>query len=84
MFSFSSGENNYPYLFLNNYVITTFWVGIVFAAPLRKYVVCKMKLLVENQMIFSTIKYIFFLGIFLFSLMELAQTTYNPFIYFRF
>lgn len=85
MFSFSIGDtNNYPYIFLNNYVLTILALGIVFSFPLKTFIEQKLELLVKNKDIRDTILHSIHILVFIFSIMELAQTTYNPFIYFRF
>ena len=84
MFSFSHGTDNYPYLLINNYTITILLVGIVFAMPLRKYIEERLGVLIKNRTIFNVLKQSFCILIFILSIMELAQSTYNPFIYFRF
>lgn len=84
MFSFSTGDNNYPYLFLNSYVLIATLTGIAFSMPLRKYMLSIFRPIITNNIVWETIKYSFLLIIFLLSIMELSQTTYNSFIYFRF
>jgi alginate O-acetyltransferase complex protein AlgI len=84
MFSFTSGSNNYPYIFINNYVLAALAVGIAFSLPLRKFITRKIKVLITNKVTRNVVKYSFYIIIFIISLTELAQNTYNPFIYFRF
>lgn len=84
MFLFSGGTNNFPYLYLNRYVFTVILLGIVFSMPVRKVVEIKLYQLIRNERLANILKYGFCLFLFVLSLMELAQTTYNPFIYFRF
>jgi len=84
MFSFSSGTNNYPYLFINNYIIIVALVGIAFSMPLRKYIAQHTESVINNKRMLNMLKYSFLIFIFILSIMELAQTTYNPFIYYRF
>ncbi len=84
MFSFSSGTNNYPYLFINKYIIGIALIGIVFSMPVRKYIEEHIKTFALGLRILDPMKHTFLLLIFIFSIMELAQTTYNPFIYYRF
>ncbi len=84
MFWYSSGSNNYPFLFINNYIITATLVGIIFSMPVRKFILQRIKPVIKNETVLNTLKYSFFLFIFILSIMELAQNTYNPFIYYRF
>jgi len=84
MFSFTSGGNNYPYIFLNNYVYAVFLIGIAFSLPLREFIERKVDSLIKDKTAILTLKYSFYILIFIISITELAQTTYNPFIYFRF
>ena len=84
MFVFKSGTNNYPYIFLNNYVFTVLFIGIIFSLPLRRFISRKVVSVVRNSGVRNVLKQSFFVAIFILALMELAQTTYNPFIYFRF
>ena len=84
MFSFTSCSNNYPYIFINNYVLAALAVGIAFSLPLRKFITRKIKVLITNKVTRNVVKYSFYIIIFIISLTELAQNTYNPFIYFRF
>ncbi|WP_238934458.1 MBOAT family O-acyltransferase [Aurantibacter crassamenti] len=84
MFAFTDGNYTYPYLFLNTYVLTLLSFGILFATPLRTFLVEKIKIIVPNKVWAVAIERGVYLLLFLFALMELAQTTYNPFIYFRF
>ncbi|MFK8038856.1 MAG: MBOAT family protein [Crocinitomicaceae bacterium] len=84
MFSFSSGTDNYPYLFINNYILTIIVVSITFTMPVKKILSQHFKRIISNEMILNSVKHSFLICIFILSIMELAQTTYNPFIYYRF
>ncbi len=84
MFSFSSGSNNIPYLYLNSFVIIVIFSGIVFAMPIRKFIEAKLSIITGNKEWYKFVNHSFYLLVFIFSVIELAQTTYNPFIYFRF
>lgn len=84
MFSFSSGNNATPYLYINTFVVLNIVIGIVFATPLRGYLGEKIG---SISMLFayrSYLKHAIYIILFIASIFELAQTTYNPFIYFRF
>ena len=86
LFGFTSGENYKPLLFITNYTLGVFVLGLVFSAPLRKWI---EKFTIENnqfelRQVSLALQYVFYLALFVFSVMELAQSGYNPFIYFRF
>jgi len=84
MFSFSSGNNNYPLIFLNSYYIFIICAGIVFSTPIRHFMVGFTNKKQEYKHLVLGVKYSTYLILFLFSISELAHSTYNPFIYFRF
>ncbi len=84
MFVFTDGSYTYPYLFLNTYTLSIILLGIVFATPLRRILVAKTTQLSINNIWVLIAERCFYLCLFILSLLELAQTTYNPFIYFRF
>ncbi len=83
---FSKGDSNLVFVYLNNYSVLLLVFALVFATPIRENINARLKTF--NQ---TWLKYpiafgtkIFYLILFLFSIMELAQSGYNPFIYFRF
>lgn len=84
MFVYNSGTNNYPYIFINNYVIISIIVGIIFSFPVRKKLEQKLNEIKINIVLKSLLLQFTYFILFLFSIFELAQNTYNPFIYFRF
>jgi alginate O-acetyltransferase complex protein AlgI len=84
MFSLSTTANNKLYLQFNNYVITLLCIGIVFTLPIRKHLESLLGVLAQSITVKTFILNVLYLCIFLLTLMELAQTTYNPFIYYRF
>jgi len=84
MFSFAGGSNFYPYLFINPFVIFIIITGIIFTFPVRKYFADKINSFTVGEKSIALLQYPFLLGLFVIAIMELAQTTYNPFIYFRF
>ncbi|MGI9550431.1 MAG: MBOAT family O-acyltransferase [Aurantibacter sp.] len=73
-------------IYLNPYSLTTILVAFVFSMPLRDWangLVAKS----ESKILKTTYGigiYFFYIGLFLLSIVELAQSSYNPFIYFRF
>ncbi|SDD71775.1 alginate O-acetyltransferase complex protein AlgI [Pricia antarctica] len=84
MFAFTGGTYAYPYLFLNTYTLTVIALGILFSAPLRALIVKRAAMIIPNPNSAIALEHILYVSLFILSLLELAQTTYNPFIYFRF
>ena len=84
LFSFTSGSNNYPYIFINNFVLANLLIGIVFSFPVRKLIARKTNSFLKNTILVDFLNYSFYILLFIFSITELAHSTYNPFIYFRF
>src|SRR5690606_25473098 len=84
MFSFSSGIDYSPLAYLNYYNYLIIALAIFFTTPYRKTLENKMHELLKVPIFYDGLKYSFHLAIFIFTAMELAQSTYNPFIYFRF
>ena len=66
-------------IYIETYYIY-FILAIVFSTNIY-YVICSK---LKDKVLFSIIKYIGLIIIFIISIMFLAQSTYNPFIYFRF
>ena len=84
MFSFSAGVYNYPYIYLNYYVILIIFIGLIMSAPVRSYLERNLSKVLLSKVPYSVAHSVLYLVIFIFCIMELAQSTYNPFIYFRF
>lgn len=84
LFSFSSGSNNYPLMYLDRYTYFVLLAGILFSTPIKQFVSNKVTSLIHNDILRATVKYSAYLILFVFTILELAQTTFNPFIYFRF
>ena len=86
MFGFAGGDLNVVFIFLNNYSVLMILLAIVFAMPIRQ----KLNSIVENfgnpliKSGFNISIYCFYIFILMLSIIELAQESYNPFIYFRF
>jgi len=86
MFGLTNGDNVTALIYVSPYSITIIVLAMIFSMPLRGWV---NKLLNKSQSrIFRKVKvigiYFFYLALFLLSIVELAQSSYNPFIYFRF
>jgi len=83
LFTPTTDGNYIPFIYVNNYFVFVLCLAIIFAAPVRKIISQKF-----TQEKFEAIQLIstygFHFVLFLFSIMELAQSSYNPFIYYRF
>jgi len=79
---FSDG-NYTPFIYVNTYFLFTLSLGILFATPIRKFTSNKFNREKFGNWNLAT-NYSFHFLLLLFSLMELAQSSYNPFIYYRF
>lgn len=84
MFSFSTGTNQTPYLYINSLVVTILIIGVLFSLPIKKHIVKVNSRFNFSIPQYTLIKHLSYLIIFIASICELAQSTYNPFIYFRF
>lgn len=84
MFSFNGGMDNSPLMYLNPFMWTVIITGVLFSAPLRGIISNRLARLFKNTLAQRVFSYLVYFVLFLFTIMELAQTTYNPFIYFRF
>jgi len=83
LFTPTTDGNYIPFIYVNNYFMFVLCLAIIFSAPVRKVISQKF-----NPEKFETIQLIsnygFHFVLLLFSIMELAQSSYNPFIYYRF
>lgn len=85
MFSFSGGTDYSPLIYINSYSYFIIIISLLFSTPLRKVLEEKVLILIKAKpSVIGSIKYTFYLLLFGFTVLELAQSTYNPFIYFRF
>jgi alginate O-acetyltransferase complex protein AlgI len=83
LFTPTTDGNYIPFIYVNNYFVFVLCLAIIFAAPVRKIISQKFTPeKFEAIQLIST--YGFHFVLFLFSIMELAQSSYNPFIYYRF
>lgn len=86
MLGFTTGDNYAALIYLNSYSIVMIILALIFSIPLRQ----KFASMMANVRRSSIIKgynlgiYCFYLMLLLLSIIELAQSSYNPFIYFRF
>jgi alginate O-acetyltransferase complex protein AlgI len=88
MLGLTDGTDYSPIIYFNNYVFIVFIVGILFATPLRKYLSAAIRKLVGERkvpnILYQHIGGLLAFLLLLFCFVELAQNSYNPFIYFRF
>jgi alginate O-acetyltransferase complex protein AlgI len=86
MFGLASGHNYAPLIFVTNYSIIVLLTGILFAAPLRKkigeLINAQRSLIIVNS--WNLGRYPIYLLLFFIAIAEMAQSGFNPFIYFRF
>ena len=67
-------SNTTTYYLISNYAVILI-IGVLFSTPLMKKLSKKLP---------STILYIFYVGVLIFSTAYLVDATFNPFLYFRF
>lgn len=84
MFSFTGGTDYSPLMYLDTYSIIVILIGFVFSTPIRKLISNKFNSIVKMSIFNLFVRDGLYLIFFIFTIMELAQSTYNPFIYFRF
>lgn len=83
LFTPTTDGNYIPFIYVNNYFVFVLCLAIIFATPVRK--VISQKFTPEKFEAIQLIStYGFHFLLLLFSIMELAQSSYNPFIYYRF
>jgi alginate O-acetyltransferase complex protein AlgI len=93
MFGIGNGTNNEVLFYFNNYLIFVLILGIVLSTKIRRLtaytilIFCRKKLLIKktnlliaNDLFMIVLNFI----LLIWSIVELAQNSYNPFIYFRF
>ncbi|HRG01562.1 MAG TPA: MBOAT family O-acyltransferase [Bacteroidia bacterium] len=81
LFHFQAPNIHHPInLYLTNEWYITLILGLLFCFPVVEYVFGKIK----NYTLKKSIEAILLISVFILSIAELANTSYNPFIYFRF
>lgn len=81
LFNFTTPDPfNRIHLYLTTEWYFTLIVGLILSAPAAEYIFSKIK----NIHTKNVIEAIFIIGLFILSVSELSNTSYNPFIYFRF
>ena len=78
-FDFNSTSLMEARIYIETYYVY-FILAILFSTNVY-YVICDK---FKNKKVFEVIKYVFLIVLFVISIMFLAQSSYNPFIYFRF
>lgn len=86
MLGLGTGNNYYPLIYVSNYTLIVLLTGLIFLAPFRKNF---SLFLIKKQGMFTkpllqSFSYFAALILLVLSSMELAASSYNPFIYFRF
>lgn len=83
MFAFRTSGNEIVYQYISMYFVLVFIIAVIFSTNIKVYLKAKWALLSKAQE-FKYILYPMYLLLFFLSLLELAESNYNPFIYFRF
>ncbi|MDW7691375.1 MBOAT family O-acyltransferase [Flammeovirgaceae bacterium SG7u.111] len=88
MIGFNNGNNYEPIMYLTNYTLLMLLTGVIFVTPIRLWLEMKLRInffiwkrLNSINLFLKPLSYLFLL---ILVLVELAQSSYNPFIYFRF
>src|SRR5690606_23944374 len=82
MLGFSNGDSNLVFVYLNNYTISLIVLALIFSMPIRRYFNGRISLL-QSGSLKVTIDIgtkMFYIVLLIFSIIELAQSGYNPFI----
>jgi len=83
MFSFRAGNNAILYQYFTPYFIFVLFLAIVLSSNIRHYIE-KWKMSLNYPDKITPLFYPFYLFLLFCCLLELAESNYNPFIYFRF
>lgn len=84
MFGINAGSDYLPLLYFNNFTIIIFFLGICFSMPLRNKISHFIEKAIPQTQMANNLKYVCYLVLFGVTILELAGSSYNPFIYFRF
>ncbi|MEJ1240548.1 MBOAT family protein [Chryseolinea sp. T2] len=86
LFTGSAGTELAPMLYYNNYFWFMLALGIVFSTPVMDFIQKRLTFLqgVRWERTIDVLKPVGYILVLVFCFMELAQNSYNPFIYFRF
>jgi alginate O-acetyltransferase complex protein AlgI len=80
-----SGSNDWL-MYVNGYTVFVFLLALIFCLPLRKVLSARLTrwFKIGSMNFYLLARYPVYLFLFLISLAEMAQSAYNPFIYFKF
>jgi alginate O-acetyltransferase complex protein AlgI len=81
MAGLQTGTNYTPLIYITNYSMFVLGLAVLFSTPIRKLIADKVESL---QQLALVSRYGFYTVLFVLSILELAQSSYNPFIYYRF
>lgn len=86
MLGITNGDNSIIFLYINNYSVLMIMLAFIFSTPIRRIFNEKIMNIDYDliKVLYETCTKLFYLALLLFSIVELAQSGYNPFIYFRF
>lgn len=91
MFGFSNGYDYMPLLSFSNYTLVVFILAVIFSTPIRRVLHERVEGYLErlsNPVLATNLyrigAYSFTLSLLFASILEIATSSYNPFIYFRF
>lgn len=86
MFGLTRGDNVTAFVYVNAYSVTILMLAVVFSMPVRRFAntYAKNVLSIFLKKSYRTATYIFYVILMVLTVIELAQSSYNPFIYFRF
>jgi alginate O-acetyltransferase complex protein AlgI len=84
MFGVYNGTDYGVLININTYTVVVFFVALVFVTPARERIVNSLPKNLLQPTVKTAVASILYLCIFLYVISELAQASYNPFIYFRF
>ena len=87
MFYLSNGQNYVPLLYLTRFNVLILIIGLIYTTPSRNYINSKIFSLLKGKLNINlkyNIKLLIYSFILIFTILELVQGSYNPFIYFRF
>lgn len=86
MAGLTGGDNTTALIYVNAYSLTILALAIIFSMPVRRYMndYIEKSSSVFLRKLYGTGIYFFYITLFALTVIELAQSSYNPFIYFRF
>ena len=86
MAGLTGGDNYTALIYVNAYSLTILALAVIYAMPIRRFMNASIEK--SSSMILTKVYgsgvYLFYIALLAMTLIELAQSSYNPFIYFRF